>query len=385
MRRNLWAGLDVGVETTTICVIDDAGQVLQEATCASETKSIHREIRWLRRRRFARVGLEASGGTSLTRGLRSLGYSVDIYESRQLSKFLRVRRNKTDAGDAIGIAEAGRIGASLVSKVYLKSLECQSIQSRLTIRRHLIRQRVAGVNLLCRQLEVYGGRVRGPTKSLQFRARVEVELRKLFGRASTPLTSELRHLLDHCERLVTYQLALDRELKRTAAAIEVCQRFMEIPGVGPICALTFYATVDEPGRFRRTRDVGCYLGLTPRLHQSGLTSRVGRISRMGNKSTRQLLVQAAMYFLRLSKTDCALRQWALGIAGRSGRRRARVALARKLAVIMLAMWKSGASYEPRRLRQPECAAAAESDPASFHAQHSARTVLGPVSSPEDED
>jgi transposase len=347
MAKRIWAGLDVGVETTSVCIMDDTGAVMQEAVCSSALKSIHQQIKWLKRRRFARIGLEAGTGVSLARGLRTLGYAVDIYESRQLSKFLRVRRNKTDAGDASGIAEAGRVGASAVSRVYLKSLECQLLQSRLTLRRHLIRERVAAVNLLCRQLELFGGRVRGSTRAMGLRERVESEMRKLFGRDLTALRSELRDLADRCEDLVTYQRAIDSELRKLAIDNEVCRRFMEIPGIGPIGALTFYAAVGEPQRFARSADIGAYFGLTPTIHQSGLTNRAGRISRMGSAAMRGLLVQAAIAFMRSSSAGGDLRAWATRIAERRGAARARVALARKLSIVMLAMWKTGQCFEPR--------------------------------------
>jgi transposase len=350
MGRNLWVGVDAGVQTASLCVIDDEGEVLQETTCPSELQAVHREIRWLRRRRSARIGLEAANGLTLARGLRSLGYSVDMYEARQLSKFLRVRRNKTDAGDAIGIAEAGRIGASLVSKVHLKSFDCQSLQSRLTIRRHLIRQRVDAVNLLCRQIELFGGRVCGCTRSMGLRKRVETEIRHVFGRSTPPVVRDLHQLLDRCEQLMMYQKAVDRDLKRSAVENEICRRFMEIPGIGPLCALSFYASISEPHRFARSKDVGCYLGLTPRLRQSGLSSRSGRISRMGPRATRSMLVQAAIGFMRCSPPDCDLRAWCSRVEEARGRGQARVALARKLAVVMLAMWKTGEPF--RQTREP---------------------------------
>jgi transposase len=348
MAKKIWAGLDVGVETTSVCIIDDQGEVLHEAVCPTVLKSVHAEIRPLRRRRFARVALEAGTGVNLARGLRTLGYSVDIYESRQLSKFLRVRCNKTDAGDASGIAEAGRVGASAVSKVYLKNLDCQALQSRLAIRRHLIRERVAAVNLLCRQLEVYGGRVQGSSRARRLRETVEAELKQLFGKESSPLVAELRLLLDRCEDMVFHQRALDDELERLALDNEVCRRFMAIPGIGPICALTFYAAVGEPGRFARSANIGAYFGLAPTIHQSGLTNRRGRISRMGSAAMRSLLVQAGMTFMRLSSADSDLRAWACDIETRRGAARARVALARKLAIVMLSMWKTGETYRPRR-------------------------------------
>lgn len=349
MANNIWAGLDVGVETTSICVIDDRGEVLHEAVCPSALNRVHAEIKWLRRRRFAKVALEAGTGVNIARGLRTLGYSVDIYESRQLSKFLRVRCNKTDAGDASGIAEAGRVGAAAVSKVHLKSLECQSLQSRLAIRRHLIRERVAAVSLLSRQLELYGGRIGPATRAKRLRERVEPQMRTLFGKEPNALASELRHLLYHCEAMIEHQQATDEDLARLAHENDVCRRLMGIPGVGPICALTFYAAVGEPGRFCPSKRIGAYFGLSPTIHQSGLTSRQGRISRMGSAAMRCLLVQASMTFMRCSGTDSDLGEWALRIAGRRGAGKARVALARKLAVLMLSLWKTGETYRPRQL------------------------------------
>lgn len=345
-RKSLWAGVDLGVESASVCIIDDAGQVIHEGVCPSSARTVRRELSAFRRSRFASVALESGTGTHVARGLRSLGYPVLLYESRQLSKFLRVRRNKTDAGDARGIAEAGRIGASLVSRVYLKSLESQSLQSLLAIRRHLIRQRVAAANMLCRQLELFGGRLRSNPISDQFRPAAEAQIRELFRGQSGPLGAQLRFLADHCERLVHYQRALDRDLKRAAFENDVCRRLLEIPGVGPICALSFYAAVDDPHRFARSADIGSYFGLAPRLHQSGLTSRKARISKMGNKAVRSLLVHTAGMYLLHERRDSAMRDWTLKLEMRRGRRASRVALARKLAVLMLAIWKCGSHFQP---------------------------------------
>jgi len=350
MARELWAGLDVGVETTSVCVIDGFGEVLHEATCPTDVRSVHREIVFLKRRRFARVGMETGTGMHLARGLRSLGYAVDVYETRQLSKFLRARRNKTDAGDASGIAEAGRVGATLISKVHLKSLECQFLASRLAIRSHIIRSRVRATTFLYRQLEQFGGRIRSRATTGLLRQRVEPEIKKLFGKTPNPLVAELRYLLDLCERLIAHQQQIDRELKRLALEIDVCRRFMAIPGIGPICALTFYAAVSEPHRFRRSADIGSYLGLTPKLHQSGMVQRVGRISRMGSAPARTLLVGASTRFMKCGDAGTQLYAWALQLEQRRGRGRARVALARKLAIIMLSMWNSGETYRPKPLK-----------------------------------
>lgn len=346
MANRLWAGLDVGVETTSICVIDEAGTVLHEVTCPTKVKSVHAELAFIKRRKSASVAMESGNGLSLARALLTLGYQVDIYESRQLSGFLKVRRVKTDAGDAYGIAQAGRIGACLVSKIHLKSLECQFLSARLRIRRHLSRARVRAVHLLCRQLEQFGGRVSRSTRSPALKERVEEELRTLFGRNSTPMVVELRRLLDLCLDLMKREKEIDRDLARFAQSNEVCRRFMEIPGVGPMCALSFYAAVSEPQRFRRSADVGSYLGLTPRMYQSGLTRRSGRISKMGNKEARSMLFTASMRFMTCSSPDVAMHAWARGVEQRRGKFKARVALARKLSTVMLAMWKKDQPYLP---------------------------------------
>jgi transposase len=123
---------------------------------------------------------------------------------------------------------------------------------------------------------------------------------------------------------------------------------MEIPGVGPICALTFYAAVGEPDRFRKNADIGCYFGLTPKLHQSGLVRRSGRISKMGNKEARTMLIAASTHFMRVN-SETRILAWAKQLELRRGRRKSRVALARKLASVMLAMWKKGERYCPHPL------------------------------------
>lgn len=345
MARAIFAGLDTGVETTSFCVIDGDGRVLQQGSCRSDLRAIHHELRWMRRRRSATVSLEA-GGTAIARGLRSLGYTVDLYETRQLSKFLRVRRNKTDPDDARGIAEASRLGRGTLSRVHLKSLECQALQSLLVLRRRVIKQRIATVNLLCRQLELYGGRVNRSEATKHLPARARAEIAKIFGHQRTTLVKELERLVLACERLQGEQAYFDDMLREETATNEICQRLMTVPGVGPVCALNFYAVIDDPERFPSTRKVGSYFGLAPQLRDSGMTCRRPRISKMGNRAARSLLVRAAICFMKSKHQDDELYEWALRIEQRSGKLPSRVALARKLATIMLAIWKSGEAYRP---------------------------------------
>ena len=233
MAKQLWVGLDVALDTTSICVIDRDGAILREAVCPTVARTIHREIVSLGCRRLGRVGLEAGIGSGLARELKELGYTVELYEARQLSKFLRVRRNKTDAGDALSIAHAGRIASPLVSRVHLKSIECEALACRLKIRRHLNKARMDAVNLIRKQFLLFGVRIATGSPAT-FNARVEKEIRKTFGRTPNALAADLRHLLGYIEELRVYKRSLDHELTRLALGNDACRRMMAIPGVGPI-------------------------------------------------------------------------------------------------------------------------------------------------------
>ena len=224
MARKYWAGLDVGVETTSVCVMDDLGEILHEAVCKTNVDTFTRRSAFLSDAAFVRVGIEAGVGSALARGLRNLGYAVDIYEARKLSKFLRVRRDKTDAGDASGIAEAGRLGSATVTRVYLKDLDCQMLGARLTIRRHLIRSRVRTANLLGRQLELFGGRLTACYSASALKAKVEAQIKELFGKATDPIVLDLRYLLKRCTDLFENQRSIDCELRAAAKNNELCRR-----------------------------------------------------------------------------------------------------------------------------------------------------------------
>lgn len=203
------------------------------------------------------------------------------------------------------------------------------------------------MNLFCGQIELFGGRIGSCTSARQLRKKADLQIRTIFSKSPNPLVSDLRDLAHRCEDLMAYQQRMDRDLGRLAREHDVCRRLMSIPGVGPICALTFYACVGEPHRFRKASDIGPYFGLTPKVHQSGLTSRMGRISKMGHTAARTALVQSSTSFMRWSAANDGLRAWASRIEQRRGRKRSRIALARKLATIMLAVWKNGGSYQPK--------------------------------------
>ncbi len=171
-------------------------------------------------------------------------------------------------------------------------------------------------------------------------------MEKLWLTEGVELFDEIDPLLDLAMALRQHVKCSDAWLLKAAEAHPLCNRFLEIPGVGPICALSFYSAVEEPFRFGRSSDVAAYLGLTPRLHQSGKTRRSSGISKMGNTLTRTHLCQAANCLLQAQKQPTRLREWGLELAGRIGSGKARVAVARKLAVVMLTMWKNDTRFDP---------------------------------------
>lgn len=311
------------------------------ATSATELRKALRPYR----RRLRLIAMESgSTGTHLARKLLRLGFPVAVFDARQVSKFLGITQNKTDRNDARGIAEVARLGRQVVSEVRLKDAEVQHLRSALVMRQRLVRIRVAAEGAMRSLFRLNGGRLERARSARLLRRNVTQELARLRKVEKLDLRERVEPILTLCENLRVYLERLDKEIAASAQQNPVCQRFMEIPGVGPICALSFYTAIGEPSRFKRSADVGAYLGMTPRILESGQgTARLG-ISKMGSRMTRTHLVTAAMIHLRRGQS--ALCDWGLSLRERSGRGRARVAVARKLAIVMLAMWKSGRPYQP---------------------------------------
>lgn len=349
-RSRLWIGLDVGADTMACCVVDDDGKVVAEhslPTCASALKAVLKPVR----RRVNLIALETgSAGTHLARSLIQLGFPVSQFDARQTSKFLGISQNKTDKNDARGLAEIARIGHGVVSPVRLKSIENQKLRSLLVTRQKLVRLRIAIESMIRSLFRLNGGRLKRPTSASTLRRNVTQELSRLRKAEKIDLRGDIEPMLEMGQSMRAYLEHLDNRLSSIAELNPVCQQFMKIPGIGPICALSFYSAIDEPFRFCRNADVGAYLGLTPRIRQSGQSSSRLRISRMGNRMTRAHLVFSAGNYLRCENS--AISSWGLALRERVGPGRARVAVARKLAVLMLAIWKSGREYEPYPAASP---------------------------------
>jgi transposase len=344
-RKHLWVGLDIGVETMACCVIDDDGGVKLEERLPTSAVALKDFLRPIRRK-VSLIALEA-GSTSihLARSLLRFGFLVSVFDTRQVSRYLKIRQNKTDKNDARGLAEIARTGRLVVSKVYLKDPEIQHLRSTLVMRQNLLRMRMVGEGAIRSIIRLNGGRLKSSKTAAALRRDVNDELCRLRKFEKVDLRQEIEPILKLCESLRLYLKHSESVLAVVAKQNQPCRRFMEIPGVGPICALSFYTAIGDPSRFDRNADVGPYLGMTPLVRQSGQTVARLRISKMGSRMTRSHLITAAGLHIRWA--DSAIRDWGIALQERAGKGRARVAVARKLAVTMIAIWKTGRAYEAR--------------------------------------
>jgi len=344
--RRLWVGLDVGADETAVCGTDDGGTVIFEQLIPTKASALDGLLA-AEKRRIKLIALESSScSILLTRSLRKLGYRVAVFDTRQASKFLAIRRNKTDKNDARGLSEIARLGRDSVSEVRVKSPECQRLRSMIVTRQKLVALRVAAEGTIRSLLRLNGGRLKSCSSAAVLRRNVTNELKQIRKVGKIDLAEDIEPLLALSEALRTYLDRIDKKLSRMAEENAVCQNFLAIKSVGPLCALSFYSAVEDPTRFKRSTDIGAYLGLVPLVRQSGQTTSKRRISKMGDRITRSYLVTAAHLHLRFANS--ALRTWGASLIDRSGKRRAQVAVARKLAVIMISMWKSNKPYDPQR-------------------------------------
>lgn len=330
-----FAGLDVSLETANICIVDVAGNILLEKRVEAEPAAIIAALKQFDRA-FKRVGLEAGPTSSwLYTELRHAGYPAICLECRHVKAGLGAMRNKTDRNDARGIAQLVRLG--WFRPVYVKSEEAQRIRMLLVNRQQLLTKALDLENSVRGSLKVFGMRV-GKVTRRTFEARVlelVAEDRSLL--AITEPMLRVRHAL-----IVEFE-RLDRLCRQLARRDPVCHRLMTVPGVGTVVALTYRTGIDVPERFARSRDVGAHFGLTPKRYSSGQTDYDGHISRCGDAMVRTALYQAANVLLHHGRWS-SLRSWAMRIAKRGSAKVAKVALARRLAVVMHRMWVDGTDF-----------------------------------------
>src|SRR5271169_3536027 len=331
-----FAGLDVSVKETSICVVDDTGRIVREVRVASEPEALL-QVLGNPIYRFKRVGLEAGPLSQwLFSGLAEAGLPVICVETRHMRAVLKAQINKTDRNDARGMAQMMRAG--LYRAVHVKTLRSQKLRMLLTHRKLLQSKAIAIENDLRGTLRNFGLKV-GMVGTVKFETRIRELVENL------PDLAELVEPLLIVRRALREQIViLHRRLLAIVRDDEVCHRLMTVPGVGPVVALTYRATVDVPARFRKSKAVGAVFGLTCSKYQSGEIDWSGRISRCGDEMMRVMLYEAAQVMLTRTNKWCWLKAWAMQIARRRGMKKAIVALARRLAVIMHRIWVDGTEF-----------------------------------------
>jgi len=330
-----FAGLDVSVKETSVCIVDDMGKIVREVRVASEPEALL-QVLSDPAYHLKRIGLEASPLSQwLFSALAEAGLPVICVETRHMRAMLKAQINKTDRNDARGIAQMMRAG--LYRSVHVKTLRSQKLRMLLTHRKLLQSKAIAIDNDLRGTLRNFGLKV-GVVGTVRFEARIKELVVDL------PDLAVLVEPLLIVRRVLREQLSiLHRRLLAVVRDDEVCRRLMTVPGVGPVVALTYRATIDVPARFRNSKAVGAVLGLTPSKYQSGEINRTGAISRCGDEMMRVMLYEAAQSMLNTNKWSW-LKAWAMKIAKHRGKKRRIVALARRLAVIMHRIWVDGTEF-----------------------------------------
>ncbi len=331
-----YVGLDVSLKQTSICVVNQTGSMVREGVVDSDPEVIAAFVR-SNAPGAVRIGLE-TGPTStwLWTELKRLGLPVICIDARHAKAVLKMQINKSDRNDAAGIARIMQTG--WFKEVRVKDLASHSVRALLASRALLVK--------IKRDLE---NQVRGLLKNLGFvigRAKFNtfaVRAEELIeGRSE--LMAAVRPLLKARNAIEQQVDDLDRKVMRLARNDAQVRRFMTAPGVGPITALCFLATIDDPTRFKRSRSVGAYVGLTTRRYASGEIDWTGRISKCGDAMLRSYLYEAANVLLTRVAKWLTLKAWGIRLAKRSGLRKAKVAVARKLAVILHRMWIEGTEF-----------------------------------------
>src|SRR5271155_4141440 len=333
-----FAGLDISMDESHVCVVDRDGAVVYEGKSAWMAEAIADEL--AKAPSCRRIVFETGRmAPILFHGLSQLGLPVVCVESRQAYQALKsLATHKTDRNDARGLAHLSRTG--FFKPVPVKSLAAHAVRSLIIARKKLVGQRVTLENQIRGLAVVFGVRLPRALSSTFIRQALQA------SDGIPGLSAAIQGLAAARAAVLAAIVAIDGDIRRMVRASDACRRLMSIPGVGQLTALAFTAAVDDPGRFRRSRDIGAYLGLVPRRHQSGEIDYTGSISKCGDRRVRTLLYEAANVMLTRYKGPLKLKDWALAVARRSTMRKARIALARRLAVIMHAMLRHGTEFKP---------------------------------------
>ena len=334
----MFAGLDVGFKRTAVCVVDEAGRIVWRGMVDTRPAALSRALQhW--GEKLAKIGLESGSMTPwLARELAKVGFPVVCMDARAAADAVRSRRVKSDKADAHALAEMLRTG--WYRTVYVKSEDSHRLKAMLGARDQLVRAKRALGNQVRGLLRPFGIRLPSRQGAKKFAEAAHQAVRR-----DNMLHASVTALLEALAAIEGQIARLDEQLKELARRSPVCWRLMSVPGVGPIVALAFMAAIEDINRFRRMRSVGAYLGLTTRRYQSGETDVVLGISRQGDAMARHYLYEAANVLLTTVRRPSALKSWGLKLMKRRGPKRARVAVARRLAILLGRIWKDKTHFD----------------------------------------
>jgi transposase len=337
-------GIDLGDRRSQACVIVGE-EVCEEATIPSTAEGIGE---FLGRRERCRVVMEAGGHSPwASRLVKKLGHEVIVANPRKLRLITR-NDSKSDRLDAQTLARLGHANLGLLHVVHHRSAKAQMHLGILRARDALVRCRTLTINHVRSEVKLVGARLPS-ISSDAFAKKAREHLPKDLQDALEPLLESIAALT---ETIRGYERRIEELGQNEYPATKALR---QVEGVGPITSLAYVLTIDDPQRFRRSRSVGAFLGLRPRRDQSGESDPQLRITKAGDKTLRRLLVGSAQYILGPFGSDCALRRFGQALASRGGKnakKRAVVAVARKLAVLLHRLWLTGEVYDPLRAARP---------------------------------
>jgi len=343
-----YVGLDVSNIETSICIVDQEGNIVKEAKVASDPMSIDAYLRKTKME-FESIGLEAGALSHwLVNGLRTNGWSVVCIDTRFMAAILSTNVNKTDRNDARSIANA--IRCKNYREVHVKSIESVVTNCLLTARKMLVHQKMQVSGTIRGLLKTFGIKLPKGGKSLRESIKEAI---------SSDINSGKYTLAPHIDLsvietlLVCYEKAseqlgiLDDKLESLAKTDLVIKRLMTHPGVGPVTATAYKAEIDDPKRFKKSRSVGAYLGMTPRQFSSGEIVRQGRVSKNGSREVRALLHEAGVVVVTKVKAKSRLKKWGLKKKVKLKTQKAGMAVGRKIAINLHQMWIKGKDFDPQ--------------------------------------
>lgn len=344
-----YAGLDVSNAETSICIVDENNNIVKEAKVLSDPESIHRYL-CKTGFQFEKIGLEAGALSHwIVTGLRKEKWNVICIDSRFMAAILSLNINKTDRNDARAIANA--IRCNNYKEVYIKSIESIKTNCLLTARKTLVHQRLQLYNTIRGILKTFGIKLPKGIKSVREAIKEAISF-DYFSPEEHKISSNvdwnvIETLIVCCEKVSEQLGILELKLEFLAKNDQVVQRLITHPGVGPVTAVSYKAEIDDPKRFKKSRSVGAYFGMTPRQFSSGEIVKQGRVSKNGSTEIRTLLHEAGLVLITRTKSKSKLKSWGLKKKKKLKTQKAAMAVGRKIAINLHRMWLDERDFDPQ--------------------------------------